>query len=45
MKWSRCPLLRKHRRRHGGAANNTQAAHMQALALQFLRDKLFPAAR
>ena len=30
---------------HGGAANNTQAAHMQALALQFLRDKLFPPAR
>ena len=28
---------------HGGAANNQQLAHMQALAYTFLRKKLFPA--
>jgi prolyl oligopeptidase len=28
---------------HGGAANNKQAAYMQALAYTFLRQKLFPA--
>jgi prolyl oligopeptidase len=27
---------------HGGAANNAQAAYMQALAYSFLRQQLFP---
>jgi prolyl oligopeptidase len=27
---------------HGGAANNRQAAYMQALAYTFLRQQLFP---
>lgn len=30
---------------HGGAANNAQAAYMQAIAYSFLRQKLFPAAQ
>lgn len=29
---------------HGGAANNRQAAYMQALAFSFLRERLFPPA-
>ncbi|HRF55617.1 MAG TPA: prolyl oligopeptidase family serine peptidase, partial [Aquimonas sp.] len=30
---------------HGGAANNAQAAYMQALAYSFLRQQLFPKAQ
>ncbi len=30
---------------HGGAANNAQAAYMQALAFSFLRQRLFPSER
>ena len=33
-------LLREHRRGHGGAANNAQAAHMSALAYSFLWERL-----